>query len=126
MHSRLKISLTCMLSAVIVLAMAEPAKQTPGEVIAVNVLLLPDQESSGRAVRINGLLRQSDPSGFALDASHLPHISVLQGYVEAKSLPAIYRAVERLSTELPLTGRQLTALGLEHKQIFLLRALFDR
>jgi hypothetical protein len=104
-----------MLSAVIVLAIAEPAKQAPGEVMAVNVLLLPDQESSGRAVRINGLLRQSDPSGFTLDASHLPHISVLQGYVEAKSLPAIYRAVERLSTELPLTGRQLTVLGLEHK-----------
>jgi len=40
-----------MLSAVIVLAIAEPAKQAPGEVMAVNVLLLPDQESSGRAVR---------------------------------------------------------------------------
>jgi hypothetical protein len=84
-------------------------------VIAVNVLLQPDQESSGRAVRINGLLRQSDPRGFALDASHLAHISVLQGYVEAKSLPAIYRAVERVSTKLPLAGRQLTVLGLEHK-----------
>jgi hypothetical protein len=115
MRSRLKILLTCVLSAVIVLALAEPAKQAPGEVIAVNVLLQPDQESSGHAVRINGLLRQSDPRGFALDASHVPHISVLQGYVEAKNLPAIYRAVERVSTKLPLAGRQLTVLGLEHK-----------
>lgn len=104
-----------MLSAVIALAIAEPAKQAPGEVIAVNVLLQPDEESSGRAARINGLLRQSDPSGFALDATHLPHISVVQGYVEAKNLAAIYRAVERVSTELPLAGRQLTVLGLEHK-----------
>jgi hypothetical protein len=115
MRSRLKILLACALSAVIVLAIAEPAQQAPGEVIAVDVLLQPDHESSGRAVRINGLLRQSDPSGFALDASHLPHISVLQGYVEAKSLPAIYRAVEGVSTKLPLAGRQLTVLGLEHK-----------
>ena len=115
MRPRLKILLTCALSAVIVLAIAQPAKQAPGEVIAVNVLLRPDQESSGRAVRINGLLRQNDPRGFALDASHVPHISVLQGYVEAKNLADIYRAVERVSAELPLAGRQLTVLGLEHK-----------
>jgi hypothetical protein len=115
MHSRLKISLTCMLTAVIAVAIAEPAKQAPGEVIAVNVLLQLDQESSGRAARINSLLRQSDPRGFALDASHLPHISVLQGYVDAKNLAALYGAVERVSVELPLAGRQLTVLGVEHK-----------
>ena len=115
MRSPLKMLLTCVLSSVIVLAIAQPAKQAPGEVIAVNVLLQPDQESSGQAARINGLLRQSDPGGFALDASHVPHISVLQGYVKAKDLAAIYRAVERVSAEFPLAGRQLTVLGLEHR-----------
>jgi hypothetical protein len=115
MRSRLRISLTCLLSAVSVLAIAEPAKQASDEVIAVNVLLQPDQDTSGRAVRINELLRQSDPRGFPLDASHLPHISVVQGYVEAKNLPALYHAVERVSAEIPLSGRQLTVLGLEHK-----------
>ena len=110
-----KLGLTCVLTAVAALAIAEPARQAPGEVIAVNVLLRPDQESSERAARINGALRQSDPRGFAFDASHLPHISILQGYVQAKNLAAIYVAVERVSAKVPLAGRQLTVLGLEHK-----------
>jgi len=111
----LKLSLTCVLTAVAALAIAEPAKQGPGDVIAVNVLLQPDQESSERAARLNGLLRHSDPRGFALDATHLPHISVLQGYVQAKDLAAIYDSVRRVSAQLPVAGRQLAVLGLEHK-----------
>jgi hypothetical protein len=115
MRSLLRILLTGVLTAVVVLAIAAPAMQEPGDVIAVNVLIQPDQESSERAARINGVLRQSYPRGFALDATHLPHISVLQGYVKAKDLAAFYMAVERVSAEHPVAGRQLAVLGLEHK-----------
>lgn len=104
--------LTCALTAVAALATAEPRGD---DVIAVNVLLEPDQEASARAARINRVLRQSYPSGFALDASHLPHISVLHGYVRAKDLADIYVVVEKVSAEHPLAGKQLTVLGLEHK-----------
>jgi hypothetical protein len=107
--------LTFALTAVCALATAEPAKQGVGDVIAVNVLLEPDQEASASAARINGVLRRSDPGGFALDESHRPHISVLHGYVQAKDLTEIYRAVEKVSADHPLVGQQLTVLGLEHK-----------
>jgi hypothetical protein len=107
--------LTCALTAVSALAGPEPAKQELGDVIAVNVLLVPDQEASERAARINGVLRQSYPGGFALDASHLPHISVLHGYIQAKDLADIYVAVAKVSAQHPLIGQHLTVLGLEHK-----------
>jgi hypothetical protein len=84
-------------------------------VIAVNVLLEPDQQISARAKRINGVLRRSYPAGFALDASHLPHVSVLHGYVQASNLADLYSAVEKVSAAHPLTGRQLTVVGLENK-----------
>jgi hypothetical protein len=107
--------LTCALTAAAVLASAESAKPELAGVIAVNVLLEPDQETSERAVRINGALRQGYPGGFALDESHRPHISVLHGYVQATDLADIYRAVEKVSAQHPLVGQQLTVLGLEHK-----------
>lgn len=107
--------LTCVLTAVATLTTAEPANPGLGDVIAVNVLLQPDQEVSARAARINGDLRRSYPGGFALDASHLPHISVLHGYVQAKDVADFYVAVEKVSAKHPLAGQQLTMLGLEHK-----------
>ena len=107
--------LICGLTFVVALATAEPPGQEPGGVIAVNVLLEPDQQVSARAERINGVLRESSPGGFALDASHLPHISLLHGYVQAKDLAEVYRVVEKMSVEHPLAGRQLTVAGLEHK-----------
>jgi hypothetical protein len=110
-----KLLLTCALTAVTLLAIAEPAKQASGDVIAVNVLLLPDQRASEHAAQINSVLRQSDPRGFPLDASHLPHISVLHGYAQAKNLPDLYGVVRKVSAEHPLVGRQLAVAGLEHK-----------
>src|SRR4030095_2423949 len=47
--------------------------------------------------------------------SHLPHMSVLHGYVRAKDLADIYGAVEKVSGKHPLVGRQLAVDGLEHK-----------
>lgn len=107
--------LVCGLTLVVALATAESRKPGSDDVIAVNVLLLPDQQASADAERINGVLRESYPGGFALDASHLPHISVVHGYVQAKDAAAIYRAVQKVSAEHPLIGRQLPVAGLEHK-----------
>lgn len=107
--------LICALAAAVSLATAEPDKQVSDDVIAVNVLLVPDQQMISSAQGINGALRQSYPVGFALDASHLPHISVLQGYVPAKGLADVYGAVGKIAGKHPLVGRQLTVDGLEHK-----------
>jgi hypothetical protein len=117
MRSPLRRWFICALAAAVSVATAtaEPDKPVSDDVIAVNVLLVPDQQMILSAQGINGALRQSYPAGFALDESHLPHITVLHGYVRAKVLADVYGAVETIAGKHPLVGRQLTVDGLEHK-----------
>ena len=101
--------------AAVPLAIAGPAQQAPRDVIAVNVLLVPDQQLVASAQEINHALRQGYPAGFSLDASHVPHVSVLHAYVQSKDLTDVYAAVRTVSLKHPLVGRQLAVKGLEHK-----------
>ncbi len=64
----------------------------PSEVIAIDILLEPDGRMLERAESNNARLRQAFPSGFALDADHRPHITLLQCFVAAKDLEALYSA----------------------------------
>jgi hypothetical protein len=107
--------LICVLAAAFPLAAAEPDRQVADDVVAVNVLLLPDEQMTARARELNHALRQTYPAGFALDASHVPHISLLQGYVRSRDLADLYSAVEKATQKRSLTGRQLNVSGLEHK-----------
>ena len=61
----------------------------PSEVIAIDILLEPDGRMLERAESNNARLRQAYPSGFALDADHRPHITLLQCFVAAKDLEAL-------------------------------------
>jgi 2'-5' RNA ligase len=80
------------------------------------VLLLPDQAIGNRARQINDHLRQGYPQSFALNASHVPHISILHRYVSEESLPKVYAAVGQVAATHPLAGLTLTASGLEYSQ----------
>jgi hypothetical protein len=54
-------------------------------------------------------MRKNFPEGFALDATHQPHISCLQRYVRTADLEKVYAAVAKvLATEKPATWK-LTA-----------------
>src|SRR5262245_14784173 len=65
-------------------------------VTAIDVLLLPDQSMIDRANAANARLRENYPAGFALDAIHRPHISLLHRYVRTKELDAVFAAVGRV------------------------------
>jgi hypothetical protein len=101
-------------AATVSLASAEPAERVP-DIVAVNVLLLPDPQTIEHAQGLNRALRESYPAGFALDASHVPHISVLHAYVQSKHLPDVYQAVSKVMLQHPLVGEQLTVEGLQSK-----------
>jgi hypothetical protein len=81
--------------------------------VAINVLLLPDQRMSKQAQDINAQLRQGYPQGFALNASHVAHISILHRFVKAEDLPKLFAAVEQVGAKHPIVGQTLTASGLE-------------
>ena len=61
--------------------------------IAINVLLDPDEATAGRARAVNARLRASYPGGFALDADHAPHVTVLQRFVRTADVDRVAQAV---------------------------------
>jgi 2'-5' RNA ligase len=81
-------------------------------VIAINVLLDPDAATVERAKATNARLREDYPDGFALDANHAPHITILQRFVRTADLDAIANAVKGvLQTEQPMNW-ETRAIGL--------------
>jgi 2'-5' RNA ligase len=79
--------------------------------IAINVLLLPDAATAEKAVSTNARLLKNYPAGFALDANHAPHITLVQQFVQRADLAAVANAVAAaLSNEQPAQW-QSTATG---------------
>ena len=89
-------------------AQATPATEP---LTAVDILLLPDQTMVDAAQSANARLRQNYPAGFALDATHRPHITLVQRYVRTRDLPAVYAAVERVLERRRPIGWELEATG---------------
>ncbi len=79
--------------------------------MAINVLLLPDAATAAKAVSANARLLKNYPAGFALDANHAPHITLLQRFVQTEDLAAVANAVAAvLGSEQPAQWKS-TATG---------------
>src|SRR5271163_3259740 len=71
-------------------------------ITAIDIALEPDNTMLEHEQAVNARLRLVFPKGFALDATHHPHISILQRYVRTDDLHKIYAAVDSvLSNENP-------------------------
>ncbi|EIC29719.1 MULTISPECIES: 2'-5' RNA ligase family protein [Methylomicrobium] len=71
--------------------------QTADEsVTAINIALDPDAALMLNAKAANARLRRDTPEGFAFDATHKPHITLLQRYVLTERLDGLYTAVGRV------------------------------
>lgn len=81
-------------------------------VIAINVLLDPDAPTVERARALNARLRENFPQGFALDAHHAPHITLLQRFVRTEDLDAIANAVKGVLQSEPSMNWETRAIGL--------------
>jgi 2'-5' RNA ligase len=81
------------------------------KIIAINVLLEPDATMATRARALNARLRENYPRGYALDATHVPHITLVQRFVRDSDADAIAAAVSQV---IGPTGPSLhlTAVGL--------------
>ena len=106
--NRLGAQVLLLLLISLVLATAASAAES---LTAIDVLLLPDQTMIDHAKADNARLRANYPQGFALDAEHHPHISLLQRYVRTKDLDKVYAAVERVFNEQEPAGWELEAVG---------------
>jgi phosphoglycolate phosphatase-like HAD superfamily hydrolase len=78
-------------------------------VSAVDIALEPDDTMIQHATAVNARLLSVFPKGFALDATHHPHISMLQRYVRTADLDKVYAAAQKVLASEQVTGLKLKA-----------------
>jgi hypothetical protein len=83
------------------------AQQSP--VTAIDIALEPDATMVHHAEATNARLRSVFPKGFSLDATHHPHISMLQRYVRTADLDKVYAAASKVLASDNVTSFKLKA-----------------
>jgi hypothetical protein len=66
------------------------------QLIAIDILLQPDQTMVANANKVNAILRGNLPTGYSLDATHAPHVTLLQRFIRQKDLPAVTAALTKI------------------------------
>ncbi len=84
-----------------------PAGQSP--VMAIDVLLEPDAVMLKHAEANNARLLKVYPEGFALDAAHRPHITMLQCFVRTADMDKVYAAMEKVLAPANVNAMRLEA-----------------
>ena len=88
--------------------------ESGSDVTAIDTLLNPDGTLVQHAEAANRRLLSVFPKGFALDATHHPHISCLQRYVKTKDLDKVFDAVTKV-----LAGEKPADLEVDGVQVLL-------
>jgi len=83
--------------------------QAADRVTAIDILLEPDTKMLEHAGTNNARLLAAYPDGFALDAEHRPHITLIQRFVRTRDLEKVYAAVEAVLADANVTGMKLEA-----------------
>jgi 2'-5' RNA ligase len=77
-----------------------------GPVIAIDIALDPDARMTERAEAANARLKACYPEGFAFDATHRPHITLLQQFVGVGDLDKVFAGANAvLSRERPASWK---------------------
>lgn len=88
-------------------AQTTAAKQDP--ITAIDILLEPDATMLKHAEAVNARLLKVFPKGFALDATHRPHVTIVQRFVRTADLDKVYAAVGKVFAGANVTGIRLEA-----------------
>jgi len=78
-------------------------------VTAIDILLEPDATMLKHAEANNARLLAVFPKGFALDATHRPHITLVQRFVRTADLDRVYDAVGKVFASANVTAMRLEA-----------------
>ncbi len=90
----------------------KPSAAGANDLTAIDVLIEPGETMVKRALEINTKLRSDNPDCFALDAHHVPHITLLQRYVRTADLDKVSAAVNKIVAAENPTAWKLKATGL--------------
>ncbi len=83
-------------------------------VTAIDVALEPDATMLQHASVLNERLRDNFAKGYALDATHRPHVTMLQRYVRTADLSKVYAAVRKIRTENNMGSWKFEAFKIGH------------
>ena len=83
-------------SLTILLVRAAPSHAQQNPVTAIDIALEPDATMIQHAQAANTRLLKAFPKGFALDATHHPHITMLQQFVRTADLDKVYSAAKQV------------------------------
>jgi hypothetical protein len=78
-------------------------------VTAIDILLEPDATMLRHAEANNARLLEVYPKGFALDAAHRPHITLIQRFVRTADLDKVYAAAGKVLAGADVNGMKLEA-----------------
>jgi hypothetical protein len=84
------------------------------DLTAIDVLVDPDEATMERARAVNARMLQSLPQGWALDATHQPHITTLQRYARTADLDQVYQAVEETLAGTDMASLSYQAVKIAH------------
>ena len=79
------------------------------DVTAIDILLEPDATMLKHAAAENQKLLAVYPKGFALDAEHTPHITLIQRFVRTVDLDQVYAAAEKVFANANVNAMKLEA-----------------
>jgi len=65
-------------------------------IIAVDVLLIPSEKMYAQSLQLNSLIHKNNPETIKLDKNHVPHITLLQCFINENNLPAVKNALNGL------------------------------
>jgi hypothetical protein len=85
------------------------AQDTPSPVTAIDILLEPDATMLQHAEASNARLLKAYPKGFSLDASHRPHITMLQCFVRTADLDKVYAAARKVLLDANVNAMKMEA-----------------
>ena len=93
-------------SVAALLGNAERSSAQQNSVIAIDVALKPGATMIQHAKANNARLLKAYPKGFALDATHNPHVTLLQQFVRTADLDKVYAAANKaLAGENPMSWK---------------------
>jgi hypothetical protein len=95
--------------AMLALGAGRATAADPTQVTAIDILLEPDPMMLKHAAADNARLLKAYPKGFALDATHTPHITMLQCFVRTTELDKLYAAEEKVLAAAHVNAMKLDA-----------------
>jgi hypothetical protein len=106
-HHLMNCTVACILVLAAIGSLAQAADK-PEAITAIDILLQPDATMLKQSAANNARLLAAYPQGFSLDATHTPHITMLQCFVRTADLDLVYAAQEKV-----LAAANVNAMKLE-------------